>query len=109
MGSIIRFGNKCFRNLYIIFFFRKIYTICNKNFELGYVETNIDKFFYNKCKDKQQEVNKCIIHDSLVPKENRKELRSHVNIKQLNGELIKITECLNNEPIKINRETHIFP
>lgn len=44
-----------------------------------------------------------------MPKENRKELRIPVNIKQLNGELIKITECLNNEPIKINRETHIFP
>ena len=53
--------------------------------------------------------NKCIIHDSLVPKENRNKLRNPVNIRQFNGELMQITECVNNIPIRINGETHVLP
>ena len=51
--------------------------------------------------------NKYIIHDSLVPKENMNKFRNSVNIRQFNGELMQITECINNIPIKINGETFI--
>lgn len=53
--------------------------------------------------------NKCIIDDSLVPKENRNKLRSLVNIRQFSWELIKTTEFLNNVPIRINGRAHILP
>lgn len=53
--------------------------------------------------------NKCIIDDTLVPKENMNKLRSLVNIRQFSWELIKTTEFLNNVLIRINERTHILP
>ena len=53
--------------------------------------------------------NKCIINDSLIPKDNRNKLRNLVNIRRFNSELIQKTECINNKPIRIKEETHILP
>ena len=53
--------------------------------------------------------NKCIIHDSLVPKEHRNKLKIPINIRQFDGTCIQIIECINNIPIRINGETHNLP
>lgn len=49
--------------------------------------------------------NKCIMHDTEVPQENKKKSWSPINNRQFNGELIKIIEYLNNISII---ETHIL-
>ena len=53
--------------------------------------------------------NKCIMHESLAPEEFRTKLGIDVGLRQFNGSLLQITECIINVPIRINGEVHNLP
>ena len=53
--------------------------------------------------------NKCIIHESLALEEFRTKLGTYIGLRQFNGSLLQITECIINIPIRINGEVHNLP